>query len=97
MAPNPTVVEFGTPYPSYECTVLFMVSNFQYLVTCLAFSISKPFRKAFWTNYPFFACVFSMTLFNTVCIFMPANSGIPTLFNLLPFTKDGVEYTNYKF
>ena len=97
VALNPSELDFDTPNPSYECTVLFMIANFQYLVTCMAFSISKPFRKAIWTNYPFFACVLFMTLFNTVCIFMPSNSGISTMFNLLPFTKDGVEYTSYKF
>ena len=37
----------------YENTVVFIVSSYQYLVTCIAFSISKPFRKPLYTNYWF--------------------------------------------
>ena len=35
---------FGEGVPSFEGSVLFMVSNFQYLSTCIAFSVAKPFR-----------------------------------------------------
>ncbi|KAL4494291.1 hypothetical protein ABPG73_018810 [Tetrahymena malaccensis] len=34
----------------YESTVLFLFSNFQYISTCVAFSIGKPFKKEFYTN-----------------------------------------------
>ncbi|EAR98777.2 E1-E2 ATPase family protein (macronuclear) [Tetrahymena thermophila SB210] len=34
----------------YESTVLFLFVNFQYISTCIAFSIGKPFKKEFYTN-----------------------------------------------
>ncbi|EAR98781.2 E1-E2 ATPase family protein (macronuclear) [Tetrahymena thermophila SB210] len=34
----------------YESTVLFLFSNFQYISTCVAFSIGKPFKREFYTN-----------------------------------------------
>ncbi|KAL4505178.1 hypothetical protein ABPG72_016245 [Tetrahymena utriculariae] len=34
----------------YESTVFFFFTNFQYISTCIAFSISKPFKKEFYTN-----------------------------------------------
>ena len=41
---DPTTLDFEAPNKSYEESVLFMVANFQYLVTCMAFSVAKPFR-----------------------------------------------------
>ena len=38
---------------SYEGTVLFYVTLYQYLTTCVAFSISKPFRQPIYTNLYF--------------------------------------------
>ena len=39
--------------PGFEGTALFYVANFQYLMTAIAFSIAKPFRKPIWTNWPY--------------------------------------------
>ncbi len=52
---QPKIVSFeeSHDFHSYENSVLFIVSCFQYLITCLSFSISKPFRKPLYTNYPF--------------------------------------------
>ena len=75
-------LDYDTPNLSYEGTVLFMVANFQYLVTCLAFSIAKPFRKPFWTNYPFFFCVIFLIVINSICIFAPSDTVIANIFNL---------------
>jgi len=33
-----------------EVTVIFLISSFQYVATCWAYSISKPFRRPFYTN-----------------------------------------------
>lgn len=75
-----------------------MVANFQYLVTCLAFSISKPFRKPIHTNYAFFFCVVFLTVFDFLCIYLPGESAIPSTFDLIPFTTDdGVEHFKYKY
>ena len=75
-----------------------MVANFQYLITCIAFSIAKPFRKPIWTNLPFFFCVIFLFIFNTLCIFLPSDNRVSTRFDLLPFVSDdGTEHYDYKF
>jgi cation-transporting ATPase 13A3/4/5 len=37
--------------PCEDNSVFFLISHFQYLTTALAFSVSKPFRKAIYTNW----------------------------------------------
>ena len=75
-----------------------MVANFQYLITCMAFSIAKPFRKPIWTNIPFFLCVIFLFIFNTLCVFLPASNRVSTEFDLLPYVDDdGTEHYDYKF
>ena len=74
-----------------------MVSNFQYLVTCVAFSVSKPFRLPIWTNKPFLSCVIFLIIFNSLCVLLPDNNPVVKLFNLLPFqTSDGTSYYDYR-
>lgn len=46
---------------SVDTTVLFVFSIFQYHSTILAFSLGKPFRKEFWTNWSF--CFFLIWVF----------------------------------
>lgn len=77
--------EFGEAVASHEGTVLFMVANFQYLVTCITFSVGEPFRKSWWTNQPFLLCVLLIFLVNLSVIFLPDDSMIAQFFNLLPF------------
>jgi len=91
-------IAFDHPNPSYEETVLFMVANYQYMITCMAFSIAKPFRKQIWTNYPFLFCVVFLFIFNGFCIFLPADNRVSIVFDLLPFeTKNGTSYYSYKY
>ena len=91
-------LKWDQPNLSYEETVIFMVANFQYLITCMAFSIAKPFRKQIWTNIPFFLCVCFLFIFNTLCIFLPSSNIVAEEFDLQPFvTKDGTKYYGYKF
>ena len=99
VALDPEHLQFDKPNPSYEETVLFMVANYQYLITCMAFSIAKPFRKAIWTNGPFFVCVLFLLIFNALCIFLPSDNAVPTRFDLLPFTTEDpkVSYYSYKY
>jgi magnesium-transporting ATPase (P-type) len=35
---------------SYETTALVFIANFQYIITCMVFSISKPFRQPLYSN-----------------------------------------------
>lgn len=40
-------------YSEFRCSILFLFANFQYISTAIAYSISKPFRKNLFTNFPF--------------------------------------------
>jgi len=83
---------------SYEATVLFMVANFQYMSTCIAFSIAEPFRRPIWTNIPFFVCLCLIFVFNSLCVFLPSDNWFSNAFNLLPFkTKDGTSYYSWRY
>ena len=70
---------------SYEETVLFMIVNFQLIMTSLAFSISEPFRMPIWTNKPFFFSLCSIFVFNSMIILLPDTSFVSKWFDLLPF------------
>jgi len=56
---------------SYEDTVIFMVSNFQYISTCLAFSKGKPFRKSFYTNLLYTVSVAILIVINASFVLVP--------------------------
>ena len=66
---TPPVPDPGNPSgrganKSFENTSVFWVSSFQYLSTVIAFSVSKPFRKALYTNKVFSIALFLMLAFN---------------------------------
>ena len=69
------------------------------MMTAVAFSTSKPFRKPIYTNYYFFVCVVFLFVFDTFVVFLPSSSGVDQVFNLMPFVnKDtGDEYYSYRF
>lgn len=83
---------------SYESTVLFYIANFQYLMTCLSFSIAKPFRRQVWTNLPFFISIISIFIFDSIDLMLPGNTPVITIFSCLPFaTTSGVTYYSYRY
>jgi len=49
--------------PCSDNTVLFLFSSMQYIVCCLCFSISKPFRKPIYTNPLFLGSVILMVAY----------------------------------
>lgn len=73
------------------------MANFQYLMTCLSFSISKPFRKELWTNTPFFISVIVLTIFNTVTLFMSADAPFFKVFNNLNYKNQTTGQTYYQY
>jgi len=79
----PDPEEFSTAV--YENSVLFMATNFQYLITCVSFSVAYPFRKPIWTNcwYSFFI-VFIFVL-NCVILLSDTDSEMSVFFEILPF------------
>jgi cation-transporting ATPase 13A3/4/5 len=48
-----------------------MVTNFQYIATCLAFSKGKPFRKSFYTNALYTVSVVALVVFSGVIVMVP--------------------------
>jgi hypothetical protein len=52
-----------------------MVSNFQYVMTAIAFSNAKPHRKAIFTNKAFFCSIIIMLALDSAFVFMP-NPGV---------------------
>lgn len=93
---DPKTISFEEPNPSYESSVLFMVTNFQYLVTCMSFSVAKPFRLPICTNKPFTACICILVLLGSLIVFLPDRSSMSRCFNLLPFSSDGLSFYDYR-
>ena len=52
-------------------TLLFLVSNMQYLITAIAFTISKPFKKDFYTNFLLTGFVVFAFIYSIYIIIMP--------------------------
>ena len=52
-------------------TVLFLVSNMQYLIAAISFTISKPFKKDFYTNFLFTGFVFLAFIYSVYIIIIP--------------------------
>lgn len=53
---------------SHENCALFLFSNIMYIMTLLAFSISKPWRKDFYTNPAFMVVLVIMLGYSLVMI-----------------------------
>lgn len=97
----------GSNIISYEDTVLFMMSNFQYVLTAIAFSVAKPFRKPIYTNTPFVISIVIILLMNTYIVFTPnrdvdlqntnGDNWIVNFFLLEPFLDNGQSYYSYRF
>ena len=60
------------PVAGDDNTVLFLVSIFQYLAVCFAFSIGPPFRVPMYTNLQFMCVLVTMTLVNLYLLLFPA-------------------------
>ena len=70
-----------------------MLTNFQYLATCVSFSVAYPFRKNFWTNWPFTISIVCIVLIDLAFLFLPAKNPLCTYFDVLPFTgQEGYTY-----
>jgi cation-transporting P-type ATPase 13A2 len=77
---------------SYESTALVFIANFQYIITCMVFSISKPFRQPLYTNV-WFALSLVILLGFDVYIVVSDDSFITSLMSLI---EEGIEL-NYRF
>ncbi len=96
---NPDSDKFKDTFKiSYQDTVLFLASNYQYLFVCLAFSVSKPFRKSIFTNKLFLISVIVKTVFDTYLLFVGPDNWSWTFFKLqpIPLISNPVKYS-YRF
>lgn len=64
---------------TYEVQSIFMFSNFMYVFSVVAFSISKPWKKAFYTN-PYFMVVLILVFIYNILICVVPESRIPLFF-----------------
>jgi len=67
----------------YVNSALFLLSLYQYLVTALAFSITKPFRKALHNNKPFSIAFLALIAMAAFINFTQAPWALK-VFNLMP-------------
>jgi magnesium-transporting ATPase (P-type) len=87
--------------------VLFQISVFQYVMTAIAFSIAKPFRKPIYSNLPYLLSLIFIFGVNLAFVFVPnhdtdsqnteGSSWLNNYFLMEPYTKDGVSYYGYRF
>ena len=75
-------------------TSVFYVSNFQYLITAIAFSISKPFRSPFYTNYYLLFFMILAFVFSIYIIVYPKfpNYFLIDIFNLYYFDDPSMSF-----
>ena len=65
MYPNPDYINSDPINTTvYEGTCIFYVSLFQYVTTCVAFSISKPFRQPIYSNLLFTITILILLVLN---------------------------------
>lgn len=77
---------------SYETTALVFIANFQYIITCMVFSISKPFRQPLYSNV-WFAMSLVILIGFDIYIVVSDDSFITSLMDL---TEEGLDM-NYRF
>lgn len=58
---------------SYDSTGLFLMSNFQYIAVVMAFSVGRPFRRAFYTNPRFVVTVLLTTIITIIMVFVTSD------------------------
>jgi len=63
----------------WDLTVVFLVAAFQFFATVMTFSIGKPFRKPFYTNWVFTFCVVYSTATTLILILIPITELIDLL------------------
>ena len=56
---------------SFEDSVIFAFSTFQYLILAFVFSVGPPYRMPFYTNIYFLVCFIILTLLSLVFTFLP--------------------------
>lgn len=81
LVPDPENYEEN--YTCFENTSLVLLTIYQYLVVCMVFSLSKPFRQPLYTNFPFSVSLIILLVFNTYIV-LSSDSFITGLIDLMP-------------
>ena len=76
------------PIPCHENTIFFLIAHFQYLTANLAFSISKPFRKPIYTNWPLMIYLL-IVYFYSIWITINCDDWSAKLFNIYDLKYKG--------
>ncbi|XP_053378847.1 polyamine-transporting ATPase 13A3-like isoform X2 [Mercenaria mercenaria] len=63
--------EGGETMKSWESTVIFIASSFQYIVVAFVFSKGPPFRKPIYTNIPYLTSLLLLTAFSACLVMVP--------------------------
>jgi len=79
------------PLYAYENTILFLLSCYQYIIAALVFSVGKPFRKPFYTNFLFLLCSLVLIAFTTMLSINPV-AEIRKEFTILQMYPSGYYY-----
>ena len=80
--------------PCQDNTVIYLVSNMQYLITAFAFSISKPFRKPIYTNLWLTLFMIFAFAYSVYIIVIPDKYSREIL-DLVDFTDEDVYFKFY--
>ncbi|KAI8150400.1 ATPase [Fennellomyces sp. T-0311] len=62
----------GENIQSYENTVLFLLSSFQYILIAVVFSVGPPYRKPLWTNGRLVFTLVTLVTLTIWCVLFPA-------------------------
>lgn len=65
------MVDMDFVQTTYEVQSIFMFSNFMYVFSVIAFSISKPWKKYFFTNWPFMIVLILVFTYDILICLVP--------------------------
>ena len=84
--------DYANDWGCSKQSVVFLYSNFQYVILCIAFNIAKPFRKPIWTNWALSISIIVAIIYNILLVVIPENSLGTDWYVVVPMSS-GVKWT----